>query len=46
MNVIGQAHSLIHDAGVQRVHTDVRVETRLVALPETSRFPFDAGLTS
>ncbi|KAL1581839.1 hypothetical protein WHR41_09428 [Cladosporium halotolerans] len=28
MNIIGQAHSLIHDAGVQKVHTDVRIETR------------------
>ncbi|KAH7042259.1 hypothetical protein B0J12DRAFT_674425 [Macrophomina phaseolina] len=28
MNIIGQAHTLIHDSGVQRVHTDVRIETR------------------
>lgn len=30
MNIIGQAHNLIHDAGVQKVHTDVRIETRFV----------------
>ncbi|PVH67987.1 YkoF-like protein [Cadophora sp. DSE1049] len=28
MNVIGQAHALIHDAGVQRIYSDVRIGTR------------------
>jgi uncharacterized protein (TIGR00106 family) len=28
MNLIGNAHMEMHDQGVQRVHTDVRITTR------------------
>ncbi|KAF2101983.1 YkoF-like protein [Rhizodiscina lignyota] len=28
MNLIGKAHMLLHDESVQKVHTDVRIETR------------------
>jgi uncharacterized protein YqgV (UPF0045/DUF77 family) len=32
MNVISRAHALIHDAGVQKVYTDVRIVTRQAPL--------------
>merc|ERR1712029_606823 len=28
MNAIGEAHALIHDGGIQRIHTDVRIASR------------------
>ena len=28
MTIIGQCHSLVHDNGVARVHTDIRIGTR------------------
>ena len=30
MNLIGKAHAELHDQGVQRVHSDVRITTRFV----------------
>jgi hypothetical protein len=33
MRTIGQAHSLVHQNGVMRIQTDIRVGTRLVPLP-------------
>jgi uncharacterized protein YqgV (UPF0045/DUF77 family) len=29
MKVIGQAHSLLHENGILRVHTDIRIGTRV-----------------
>ncbi|RMY61578.1 hypothetical protein D0864_01250 [Hortaea werneckii] len=28
MNAIGEAHALLHDGGIQRIHTDVRIASR------------------
>lgn len=39
MNVIGQAHSLIHDAGVPRVHTDVKGRNAVGYLTRDESFP-------
>merc|ERR1711939_462585 len=32
MNAIGEAHALLHDGGIQRIHTDVRIASRTGAM--------------
>ena len=36
MNLLGQAHKEMHDQGVMRVHSDVRITTRYVSFIRSS----------
>ena len=38
MNVIGQAHSMLHEKGIVRIQTDIRVGSRYVIVKVDWKF--------
>jgi len=43
MNLIGEAHVMLHEKGIPRIHTDIRVGSRqeLLGVDESFRTPTD-----